>query len=556
MHEKDAEAALLLGQWEDGSHARDGSDASSEPEIEAPTSLPPHRRLRLTLQRISHRWRVHPAKSLRANGFKARRRRLSCASFRLLVAYALGLWLAVILTCGSLFPSYSHPPARYAQLRERVQLATSPGAANIDNEKIFIAASLLDKKGELTSGAWGDSVLQLIHILGPQNVFLSVYENDADAASIEALRAFQPRLPCASSLVNEHLELNDVYHVKTAEGTSEAKRIAFLAEARNRALRPLENESSPAYHTRWDKLLYLNDVAFDPIDAANLLFSTNVDEESGKADYRAACAVDFIDAFKFYDTYATRDLEGFSIGLPLYPWFTSAGEAESRRDVLSQTDAVRVKSCWGGMVAYEAQCFQPYAWQEGFEALNMAEELDWSETPVSDESSALTTRGPFDPPLRFRFERETYWDASECCLINADLAHMSGSQGTGIYMNPYIRVAYSPRVLSWLGFTRRFERLLSPLQSLVNSLWHLPKHNVRRLQQPGEEVVDTVWRWEPSSHAGEADGGSQGSYHQIRRMAQPGQFCGRPGLSVIRDGVQGGRHWAGAPVPPRPVGGQ
>ena len=49
------------------------------------------------------------------------------------------------------------------------------------------------------------------------------------------------------------------------------KRIAFLAEVRNRALRPLE--TNPAI--QFDKLLFINDVILNPVYAANLLFSTN-----------------------------------------------------------------------------------------------------------------------------------------------------------------------------------------------------------------------------------------------------------------------------------------
>ena len=56
--------------------------------------------------------------------------------------------------------------------------------------------------------------------------------------------------------------------------------------------------------------------------------------------------MDFINPFKFYGTFASRDLEGYSMGLPIYPWFSSAGKAQSRQDVLDQKDAVRVRSCW------------------------------------------------------------------------------------------------------------------------------------------------------------------------------------------------------------------
>lgn len=81
------------------------------------------------------------------------------------------------------------------------------------------------------------------------------------------------------------------------------------------------------------------------------------------ARYKAVCAVDFVESWKFYDTFATRDAEGYSIGVPVFPWFVNEGEARSRRDVLEGRNAVRVKSCWGGMVAFDGR----YFWGRGGE---------------------------------------------------------------------------------------------------------------------------------------------------------------------------------------------
>jgi hypothetical protein len=151
------------------------------------------------------------------------------------------------------------------------------------------------------------------------------------------------------------LDLLQLPHITTPSGDERVKRIVYLAEARNRALRPLDETSE-----KFDRVLFLNDLAFDPLDALQLLFSTNLDPENDhKPRYRAACAVDFINPFKFYDTYATRDLEGYSMGLPFFPWFSNPGSGQSRKDVLAGKDAVPVRSCWGGMVAFDAQFFQP-----------------------------------------------------------------------------------------------------------------------------------------------------------------------------------------------------
>ena len=67
---------------------------------------------------------------------------------------------------------------------------------------------------------------------------------------------------------------------------------------------------------RFDKILYLNDVFFDPVEVANLLFSTRVDISTEMTGYRAVCDMDFVTPIKFYHTFTTRDMERFALGLP------------------------------------------------------------------------------------------------------------------------------------------------------------------------------------------------------------------------------------------------
>lgn len=358
--------------------------------------------------------------------------------------------ITLILLFGIFFPSYTNPPSHYFELQQRSQALEIAGMGNIHNEKVFIVASIYDRNGRLLGGEWGERLRQLIDLLGPDHVFLSLYENDADKDAQLAMKAFTATLTCRNAVVHEHLDLASLPRVATPSGPSRLKRIAFLAEVRNRALRPLTDPQSPAYRVRFDKVLYVNDVFFEPTDAANLLFSTKMVKRSGKTDYRAACAVDFINPFKFYDTFATRDTEGYQMGVPFFPWFTNSGNATSRRDTLAQKDAVRVKSCWGGMVAIEAKWFQPH--------------MQIAEAGLPAKTTAL----------RFRAEADSYWDSSECCLIHADLAELAGESEPGIYMNPYVRVAYAHSTLRWLPFTRRFEHLYPWIHHLVNRLSSLP----------------------------------------------------------------------------------
>jgi hypothetical protein len=285
-------------------------------------------------------------------------------------------------------------------------------------------------------------------------------------------------------------------------------------------LRPLDtvdHDGKTEYRTetgtrKFDKLLFVNDVVFSPKDAMDLLFATNISPD-GQTQYQAACAMDFINPVKFYDTFATRDSEAYRLGVPFFPWFTRAGQAGSRHDVLRGTDAVRVKSCWGGMVAFEAKWFQQHQLDE-------------------------KTR-----PLRFRYEMGLFWDASECCLIHADLedlANKGGAVGTRIYVNPFIRVAYDAKTFGWLEFSRRFERLYTIPHTIVNWLVNMPFPSLRRLELPGELVSRREWMYDGPGD--EIDGPSEdlsrvsefGHWEIVQTIASPGGFCGYQQLFVLR----------------------
>lgn len=131
-------------------------------------------------------------------GITARRRGLLriFLRFLLLSPYILILFVALAAT---LRPSYTHLPHHYQELRQRCIQSIIPGRANVNNEKVFIAASLYDPSGELTGGAWGESVLQLIDMLGPNNVFLSIYENDPDPLARASLGLMEGTGGCKST---------------------------------------------------------------------------------------------------------------------------------------------------------------------------------------------------------------------------------------------------------------------------------------------------------------------------------------------------------------------
>lgn len=466
-----------------------------------------------------------PPKPIHRNGTRSRGRlrrwrRPLVRKFCFILHGILILILALVVYTGVFRPSYSNPPERYELLRKAVQASDEPGRGNPQNQRIFIAASLYDPDGSIVEGAWGERLSQLVDLLGWNNVFLSIYENGGPGGEV-ALRKFGERVNCDKELVFESkLDVDAVPPIQLPNGESAFKRTAFLAEVRNKALAPFEEH----LHIHYDKVLYLNDIIFDPVDALQLMFSTN-GEPDGAMHYRAACAVDFVNPFKFYDTFATRDLEGYSMGLPFYPWFSDSGRAESRSDVLAEKDGIRVRSCWGGMVVFDARFFQ--------------QDLQGAATShdYAPDASSVT---------RFRAEEDLFWDASECCLIHADIQMEPTDElrDTGIFMNPYVRVAYDERTFSWLAFTRRFERLYSVIHNILNHMIGLPWYNPRRTEKIGEKVTETVWVPGPHGYPRE------GKFEKLERIAKPGGFCGRRNLQVMKKHpAKGEKNWVEWKVP-------
>lgn len=437
------------------------------------------------------------------------RRRPRCCSRPVLractsLSYFVLVIFVIYLICGFIFlPSYSTLPPQYNALRQRALSSKEPGSGNPNQQKVFIASNLYDPHGALADGPWSENILRLIHLLHPDNVFLSIYENDSGDTGKRAMDSLRQRTPCNNSLVVEdHYDRSDLPKVTLIDGTKRVKRITYLAEIRNKALEPLSNTD-----TVFDKVLFLNDVYFDPLDIIQLIFSTNND------NYRAACAVDFINPFKFYDTFATRDVGGYSPGLPFFPWFARGGDSRSHDDILQAKDAVRVRSCWGGMVSFDASFFQP--------------SIDKIAPITASEISPANLSAPY----RFRAEQDVYWEASECCLIHADIQSPDHEQ-SGIYMNPFVRVGYTPTTHAWLSFTMRFESLYTPIHFLADIVAGFPRYNPRLREEPWTEVEETVWVEDKSLQDG-------GSFQQVTRLASHSSFCGHRALAIMRDEYSG-----------------
>ncbi|CAK7231110.1 hypothetical protein SBRCBS47491_007819 [Sporothrix bragantina] len=471
------------------------------------------------------------------------RRRSKRRLFGLALKIIFGFAVALLVLTPLLAPSYLHPPAHYTRLAAKCEaLYNGPedgidrihGCANPFDEKVFISVSLYDKDGHLAGGEWGNTLIELVRLLGPSNVFVSIYENDSGRRGAAALEHLRRLLPCHNAVVyDDHVPLDLFPNITMPDGTQHTKRLAYLAEMRNRALRPLDTLDGVG-GTVFDRILFLNDVSFRPMDAAQLLFSTNVvDPVAGRAQYLSACALDYKTPVLFYDLYAQRDAEGFSNGLPIFPIFSRAGQGLSRADMLAQKDAVRVQSCWGGMVAMDARYIQHRN----------------TSLPSPDfQDIGHHVIDPVHPtgvsaPVRFRYEPEVFFDACECCLLLADVSQAARVAGapatyTGVFVNPYVRVAYDPRTLRRVRFAQRWERLLAVPQALISHWARLPTHNPHRQVREGDTFVEEVWNSQAKSWSLET------------RTGRNGLFCGVREMQVIdeRPRTQD-KNWANVAVP-------
>ncbi|KAL1891093.1 hypothetical protein Sste5346_007919 [Sporothrix stenoceras] len=430
--------------------------------------------------------------------------------FRLILKCTLSIVLSLLVFTPFLAPSYLDPPAHYKRLEQRCAAAYNGpeesinrihGCANIREERIFISVSLYDKDGHLAAGEWGESLIKLVRILGPHLVHVSIYENDSGRRAASALERLRKLLPCHSTVVyDEHVSLDEFANVTMPDGSVRTKRLAYLSEIRNRALRPLDTLEGVEGNF-FSRVLFLNDVAFRPIDAAHLLFNTNVNEND-QAQYLSACALDYKNPLLFYDLYAQRDAEGFSNGIPIFPIFSTAGKAESRADMLAQRDAVRVQSCWGGMVAMRASYLQ-----------RNSQSLAHPDVQVPGSHVI----NPVNPTA---------------VQVPADVSRIARIFGAppsdlGINVNPYVRVAYDSTTLSRLRIVQRWERLFALPQAIISSFSGLPTHNPHRLVREGDKFVEEA------------------------RTGRNGLFCGVREMQLLNPAPrEGDKKWENVAIPP------
>ena len=180
------------------------SNAKREPAIRAVITRASRLCSRWTLGIFRHRRLLR--RLYTSNGYPTSGKRQNSGWAQLLsttkiAAIVLGALVVLSLLRAIAYPSYQAPPAHYWNLRDVVTSSSHPGRGNPNNEKVFIATNMV--KEDLIRGAWGNAVLELVTLLGEENVFLSVYENDSGQGTIDALKELRSNIRCKSYIFTD-----------------------------------------------------------------------------------------------------------------------------------------------------------------------------------------------------------------------------------------------------------------------------------------------------------------------------------------------------------------
>lgn len=246
-------------------------------------------------------------------------------------------------------------------------------------ERVYIASLHWNNERILRSD-WNKAVLELVNALGPENVFVSVYESGSWDKSKDALRELERDLEKAG--VGKKIVLEDTTHADlvaappeekgwmavSPDGKKAPRRIPYLSKLRNLSLQPLRELAENG--TAFDHVLFLGDVVFTvrvsmpsistrhhqpaaaslPQRAVTNAPSLQVRDviallKTNNGRYAAACSLDFSKPPLFYDTFALRDAGGHEHASQTWPYFRSS----KSRNALTRGEPVPVSSCWNGI---------------------------------------------------------------------------------------------------------------------------------------------------------------------------------------------------------------
>lgn len=146
---------------------------------------------------------------------------------------------------------------RYPSSGPSSYLNPSASIPPLKNETYFIASNLYNSAAVLPS--WTREMKALIKHLGPDNVFVSIYESNSQDDTKRLLRSFDDDL--LQMGVKRSIKTEDTPGRTQGWSLGGHQRVQYMAEVRNKAIQPLASG-----HTNgrpFNKILFFNDVYFD-----------------------------------------------------------------------------------------------------------------------------------------------------------------------------------------------------------------------------------------------------------------------------------------------------
>ncbi|WFD28371.1 hypothetical protein MNAN1_003381 [Malassezia nana] len=151
------------------------------------------------------------------------------------------------------------------------------------NNTYYIASLLHNSEAVLPN--YQQSLIQLVKQLGPDNVFISIYENDSTDKTPAILRSLDAKLQRLG--VQTH-----IVTTKQPEEVRKKERIERLSLYRNLAMEPLNSVAFGGLHGRpFDKVIWINDVFFEADTVHALLDTEGGEFDQAWSDHQALLAV-------------------------------------------------------------------------------------------------------------------------------------------------------------------------------------------------------------------------------------------------------------------------
>lgn len=361
--------------------------------------------------------------------------------------WRLQLFAYVVLFCVSTWVGVHYEQPGDVRYRNAIQEAVAhPRKQGYGKqEKIFIAAMFHNNENVIPY--WHDTLIKVIHYLGPDNVFVSVVESHSSDGSALLLQALDADLALLG--VSRRILTGDTA-VPKPDYLPGVKRIEFLAATRNRAMEPLLVGG-------YDRVVFSNDIFIEPESFVELL-------ETNNGDYDMACGLD-MGHFGAYDMWVLRDRQA-KLASAIWPYFFD--EADYR--AMQADSPVPVFTCWNGIVVFDAEPLLPIALRSNRTLSTDPLPYELPATHPAAHNASMQGPSPaLTPPIQFRASVPEECFSSESFLLPYDMRRQFNLQR--IYVNPRVINAYDWRFYFYFKWLMRHPVLRWWIEKVYDGAW-------------------------------------------------------------------------------------